>query len=312
MCTLYATTGARTWVTPRSNPFHKYNITFYKHSYDQLRHPGAKPSALLQASISLADPRLSDSGVLGRTLEDEYAVMREKYEAPKNPVVLCHGLLGFDELRLAGNLMPGIAYWRGIGEGLTALGAEVITTAVPALGSIEVRAKALMKQIEAKAAEKSVNLIGGIDSRYMIGQLKPDKFNVEERLPRLYKTMEKIGLETEAFSQLTTSYMQNTFNPVCPDVEGVSYYSYGAIAEPGLFSPFRQSHKIIWEREGPNDGLVSVQSAKHGIYKGTLIGPTHLDFINWTNRLKWMIMGRRFNAVALYCDIADMLAKEGL
>lgn len=74
--------------------------------------------------------------------------------------MLCHGLLGFDELRLAGNLIPGIAYWRGIGEALTALGVEVVTTAVPASGSIEVRAKALMKQIEAKAAGRSVNLIG--------------------------------------------------------------------------------------------------------------------------------------------------------
>ena len=56
--------------------------------------------------------------------------------------------------------MPGIAYWRGIGEALTALGAEVITTVVPASGSIEVRSKALMAQIESKAAGKSVNLIG--------------------------------------------------------------------------------------------------------------------------------------------------------
>ncbi|KAF8458022.1 lipase 2 [Terfezia claveryi] len=260
-------------------------------------------------------------------------------EAPKNPVVLCHGLLGFDELKLARNLMPGIAYWRGISEGLTALGAEVITTVVPASGSIEVRSKALMEQIEAKAAQKSVNLIGGIDSRYMISQLKPDKFNVAslttiatphrgssfadyvfelidnmhslhalysftgQRLPRLYKAMKNIGLETGAFSQLTTSYMREIFNPACPDVEGVSYYSYGALAKPGLFSPFRKSHKIIWEREGPNDGLVSVQSAKHGIYKGTLIGPTHLDIINWTNRLKWMFMERRYVRLPRYSSV---------
>ncbi|RPB26169.1 alpha/beta-hydrolase [Terfezia boudieri ATCC MYA-4762] len=291
-----------------------------------MRHPGPEPPAPLRAVRHFspspgssffwdsprkwsADPRILDSKALGRIIEDEYAVMREKYEAPKNPVVLCHGLLGFDELKLAGNFMPGIAYWRGISEGLTALGVDVITTAVPASGSIEVRSKALMEQIEAKAAQKSVNLIGGIDSRYMISLLKPDKFNVASlttiatphrgssfadyvfefidsmhslhRLPRLYKAMKNIGLETGAFSQLTTSYMQDIFNPACPDVEGVSYYSYGALAKPGLFS-------------------------------GTLIGPTHLDIINWTNRLKWMFMERRFNAVALYCDIADMLAKEGL
>lgn len=31
----------------------------------------------------------------------------------------------------------------------------------------------------------------------------------------------------------------------------------------------------------------SVQSSQWGDYKGTLIGVSHLDLINWTNRLKW-------------------------
>ena len=33
--------------------------------------------------------------------------------------------------------------------------------------------------------------------------------------------MEMVGLETGAFVQLTTKYMEETFNPACPDVEGV-------------------------------------------------------------------------------------------
>ncbi|KAF8474295.1 Alpha/Beta hydrolase protein [Kalaharituber pfeilii] len=293
------------------------------------------------------DPRLADlEWELGKTFQNEYAVMRDKYRAPKNPIVLCHGLLGFDELRVVGRIIPAIAYWRGIGEALTKLGAEVITTTVPPSGSIEVRGKALMAQIEAKAPGRTVNLIGhsmgGIDCRYMISILRPESFKVislttiatphkgssfadyvfefigKERLPRLYHLMESVGFQTGAFAQLTTTYMQSTFNPACPDVESVKYYSYGAVAKPGLFSMFYRPHKIISRREGPNDGLVSVQSAKHGEYKGTLIGPTHLDIINWTNRLKWMITGRRFNAIAFYCDIAgerwglDMLAAEGL
>jgi hypothetical protein len=31
----------------------------------------------------------------------------------------------------------------------------------------------------------------------------------------------------------------------------------------------------------------SVSSSQWGEYKGTLIGVSHLDLINWTNRLKW-------------------------
>lgn len=40
----------------------------------------------------------------------------------------CHGLLGFGQLRLAGKYLPGIAYWRGITEALTANGVKVIVT----------------------------------------------------------------------------------------------------------------------------------------------------------------------------------------
>jgi triacylglycerol lipase len=46
-------------------------------------------------------------------------------------------------------------------------------------------------------------------------------------------------------------------------------------------------------------------------YKGTLVGVSHLDLINWTNRLKWLaaeVTGnpRKFNAIAFYLDIAGM------
>lgn len=34
--------------------------------------------------------------------------------------------------------------------------------------------------------------------------------------------------------------------------------------------------------------LLSVPSSQWGTYKGTLIGVSHLDLINWTNRLKWL------------------------
>lgn len=57
-------------------------------------------------------------------------------------------------------MLPGIAYWRGITEVLRANGVEVITTTVPASGSIEVRAKALAVGIEESLKGRSVNLIG--------------------------------------------------------------------------------------------------------------------------------------------------------
>lgn len=85
--------------------------------------------------------------------------------APKHPVVLAHGLLGFDELRLAGPYLPALQYWRGIQEALSARGTEVITATVPPSASIEQRAEELARVIEIGARGKDVNIIAyvGLD-----------------------------------------------------------------------------------------------------------------------------------------------------
>lgn len=111
-------------------------------------------------------------------------------------------------------------------------------------------------------------------------------------IPRVFRAMDKLGLEHGAFSQLTKRYMREEFNPKTPDDPGVRYFSYGAVFSPGWWSMFYTSHRIIRRIEGPNDGLVSVESSKWGGddgYKGTLVGVSHLDLINWTNRLKWIV-----------------------
>src|SRR5277367_4542998 len=177
--------------------------------------------------------------------------------------------MGFDELRLAGALLPGVHYWRGITEAMKANGMEVITTSVPATGSIEERALKLGKDIAAKADGKSVSIIahsmGGLDARYMISRLQPDNVRVlslttvatphrgstfadfvfdeigEANLPYLYKIFKILGLGSSgAFSQLTRKYMQEEFNPKTPDDPKVRYFSYGASVRPTPWSSFRQ------------------------------------------------------------------------
>ena len=108
-------------------------------------------------------------------------------------------------------------------------------------------------------------------------------------LPKLYKALEWFGFETGAFQQLTKKYMAESFNPRTPDDPNIAYYSYGATLQPRITSVFRKSHSIVEAAEGPNDGLVSVASARWGTYKGTLDNVSHLDQINWTNKLRWYI-----------------------
>jgi triacylglycerol lipase len=67
------------------------------------------------------------------------------------------------------------------------------------------------------------------------------------------------------------------FNTEIIDLDDVKYYSWGASFEPGLLDTFKWPHSVILAKEGPNDGLVSVHSARWGEYRGTLLGVNHLD-----------------------------------
>ena len=131
---------------------------------------------------------------------------------------------------------------------------------------------------------------------------------------RLTDLLEGMSIPSGAFRQLTQSYMTSSFNPATVDDPHVKYYSFGACFEPAWTSVFRQSHSIIKRLEGPNDGVVSVTSSAWGKYQGTLVDVSHLDLINWTNRVRWWVreslLGKRrtFNAVALYLGIAGEYA----
>lgn len=104
----------------------------------------------------MRDPRLAGEG---NVIEDAFASIRDDYKAPKYPIVLAHGLFGFDEIHPAGRMLPGVQYWSGIEEALAVKGIEVITATVPPSDRIEVRAQQLADDISAKANGKAVNII---------------------------------------------------------------------------------------------------------------------------------------------------------
>ncbi|KAH7148923.1 Alpha/Beta hydrolase protein [Dactylonectria macrodidyma] len=313
------------------------------------RSPNGWPARTLSTGHTLRQERDPRIRPLGKQISDDYATIRDSYETPKYPIVLAHGLLGFAEFQLS-SYLPTVHYWHGIKEALTAQGATVITPRVPPSSSIADRAAALHEALAAcEPKPEAVNIIahsmGGLDARYMLAHISPAPIPVaslvtiatphrgsafadyllEEggeapiHLPRLYGAIERAGFGTAAFAQLTQRYMQDEFNPATQDSPDVRYFSYGAafVGTPPLLSPFRYPHSILTAAEGPNDGLVSVESSRWGTYKGTLLDVSHLDLINWSNRVKWTVrewigMKRNFNAIAFYLDMADMLAKEGL
>lgn len=95
------------------------------------------------------------------------------YTETKYPIVLVHGLFGFD------NIGP-VDYWYGIPSALRSDGARVYVTQVAAANSTEVRGEQLLtqvKQILAVTGASKVNLIGhshgGPTTRY-VASVRPD------------------------------------------------------------------------------------------------------------------------------------------
>lgn len=105
-------------------------------------------------------------------------------------------------------------------------------------------------------------------------------------MPRLLSLISTIGIPGKgaAFEQLKVRSMER-FNADVPDDPKVKYFSWAAAFSPGLLSEFRVPHGIIYEKEGSNDGLVSVQSSMWGQFQGTL-DSNHLELIGWANTIK--------------------------
>jgi len=183
--------------------------------------------------------------------------------------------------------------------------------------------------------------MGGLDCRYLTTHLKRRKFKVlsittvatphrgssfadhfiatigKARMPNLVSWLDLLpngGGDGKAFESLTIESMRK-FNEETPDVPGVKYYSWGAVCEPGILDTFRWPYTVILEKEGPNDGLVSVKSSKWGTYLGTLEDVNHLDLVGWINtaRYKWAeFTGReiKFKPATFYLGVADFLARQ--
>ncbi|UVE19349.1 triacylglycerol lipase [Pseudomonas sp. LS44] len=95
------------------------------------------------------------------------------YTQTKYPIVLAHGMLGWDS-------MLGIDYWYGIPSALRKDGATVYTTEVAQLNTSEVRGEDLLKEVEeivAISGKSKVNLVGhshgGPTARY-VAAVRPD------------------------------------------------------------------------------------------------------------------------------------------
>lgn len=107
--------------------------------------------------------------------------------------------------------------------------------------------------------------------------------------------------------QLSPDYLESEFNPRIPDHPQVRYFSYAGwvdFSAPTLGNLLRRpAWKLIRNLEGDNDGMVSVQSAQWGEYKG-ILSCDHGEIVG-LRVLPWK--KSRFDHIALFLQLAHDL-----
>ncbi|NLZ45453.1 MAG: triacylglycerol lipase [Clostridiales bacterium] len=231
----------------------------------------------------------------------------------KYPLMLVHGI-GFKDWRY-------FNYWGRIPKELKKNGGAVYYGNQDACGTVaynsEMIKRRILEIVEETGCEK-VNIIahskGGLDARYAISKLGisqnvaslttmgvphrgsgfadvglklPDKLVriITNFLDKRFRQMGDSNSDAyTAIHQFTSDYSEE-FNRDVPDADGVYYQSYASVMR-GMFSfgilaiPYLCTKKF-----GKNDGLVTIESAKWGNFRGTFEskhyrGISHGDLID--------------------------------
>lgn len=203
----------------------------------------------------------------------------------RRPIVLVHGLLGYDFIRLGGRTI--LSYFVGLPEALSAAGNRVLVPRLSPTAGIAQRAAELRDFLHREAPGEQLHILahsmGGLDSRYLISRLgfhehvctlttlgTPHRgtafadWGIRRVEPFLRALFDFVGLSRQAFHDLTTAHCRQ-FNDEVPDAPGVRYYSVaGRLTLDWRAPEWQLPHRIIAAVEGDNDGLVSLASAAWG------------------------------------------------
>jgi triacylglycerol lipase len=210
-------------------------------------------------------------------------------------------------------------YFRGIRTMLTGKGFDVYHSRVAWAGDVDHRAADLKQNILDildKTGALKVNIIahsmGGLDTRHMMfndrnaGKIHHRIASLTtistphagsafadwglDNLSQIPFLLKKIGLDTDAFRDLRTDSCK-AFNERPEVIEFESRCQSKMLFQTyagrqnfwGIFNLLKGPFRIIEEKEGENDGLVSVQSAKwrDDYFKGTLDETDHLNELGW-------------------------------
>jgi triacylglycerol lipase len=255
-----------------------------------------------------------------------HCIPRARLDAP---IVLAHGLFGFSRIGLGNVTLT--AYFRGIPEALRAAGNRVLVTRVPAIAGIEDRARRLGHQIVREFADQPVHVIGhsmgGLDARWLLadpawarrvltlttiatphlGTSIADFAKL--RVGRIFRWLSTLGIDPQGCLDVTRSAARrfHRLHPAPADV-----HCFSVAGDPLLETvcwPLQRTHLALWEMEGPNDGLVPVDSATAF---GTVLPAWPIDHLRQMNWLAPAESGMIVPApINLYSQLVERLASLG-
>jgi triacylglycerol lipase len=248
---------------------------------------------------------------------------------PRHPIVFCHGMLAFSMLKM--QIPDNLNCFSPLRDILRGRGIPVLFPQVPPTSGVSPRAEQLREQI-LRWTNEPVNLIahsmGGLDARYMIARLGmgdhvatlttvstphrgsylADWFlaNYRQRVPLLL-ALEALGFNVDGFKDCRPAVCKK-FNDENPDHPKVRYFSYGGDVAQSRLSPFlRRAWNVLTPVEGPNDGMVSVASARWGEYLGSI----HADHFAQTPDATFLRDGEDFDSLGFFANLVEELAHRG-
>jgi triacylglycerol lipase len=248
---------------------------------------------------------------------------------PRHPIVFCHGMLGYSMLKF--HRPDDVNYFSVLRNFLDPRGVSVLFPKVAPTSGVAERAEQLRDQI-ARWTDEPINIVahsmGGLDARHMVAHLNmagrvrslttistphhgshmADWFqaNFRRRVPLLL-ALEAMGINVNGFSDCLPAACRE-FNKVTPNSPNIRYFSFGGDVPAARLTPFlRRAWGILTSVEGPNDGLVSVRSARWGEYLGTI----QADHFAQTPDGVFVRDGEDFDALGFYVRLIEDLARRG-
>lgn len=263
--------------------------------------------------------------------------------ATKYPLLLVHGIAGRDEGRLP--------YWGRIPARLREEGAAVYLAGNGGFATIEESARQIRRRVEEIASSRGVDRVnivahsmGGLDARYYISSLgggaraaSLTTFSTPHRGSALAdffleghpRTSRRVGKIIDLMSRALRKERDSdayeaarelgpsacaVFNEANPDDARVYYRSYASTidADYGVRA-YAALQRLLYAREGANDGFVSVESARWGDFRGVIgadecLSISHDD----VHDLRRFRMDPPFDAPAFFAGAIAELVSMGL